>query len=276
MTTSAQSARHNLDDLRQLMQRLRAPEGGCPWDRQQTYASILPHTLEEAYEVADAIERQDFMQLKDELGDLLFQVIFYAQLASEEQRFDLDDIIDNLVAKLLRRHPHVFPDGTLASDAVTDPLPEAEIKQRWEEIKAEERAEKGDTSSVLDDVPHALPALNRAHKLQKRAASVGFDWFEWMPVRQKLLEELDEIDEARALGDQDAMEDELGDVLFSCVNLARHLKIDPDKALRRANNKFERRFRRVEQLAEAGQINMQGSSLEVLDQLWDQAKQEGL
>ncbi|PXF29675.1 nucleoside triphosphate hydrolase [Pokkaliibacter plantistimulans] len=276
MTTSAQSARHGLDDLRQLMKRLRAPEGGCPWDRQQTYASILPHTLEEAYEVADAIERQDFMQLKDELGDLLFQVIFYAQLAAEEQRFDLDDIIDNLVAKLLRRHPHVFPDGTLASDAVTDPLPEAEIKLRWEEIKAEERAEKSAISSVLDDVPHALPALNRAHKLQKRAASVGFDWFEWMPVRQKLLEELDEIDEARALGDQDAMEDELGDVLFSCVNLARHLKIDPDKALRRANNKFERRFRRVEQLAEAGHINMQGSSLEVLDQLWNQAKQEGL
>ncbi len=276
MTTSAPSARHGFDDLRQLMKRLRAPEGGCPWDRQQTYASILPHTLEEAYEVADAIERQDFMQLKDELGDLLFQVIFYAQLAAEEQRFDLDDIIDSLVAKLLRRHPHVFPDGTLASDAVTDPLPEAEIKQRWEEIKAEERAEKGAVSSVLDDVPHALPALNRAHKLQKRAASVGFDWFEWMPVRQKLLEELDEIDEARALGDQDAMEDELGDVLFSCVNLARHLKIDPDKALRRANNKFERRFRRVEQLAEAGHINMQGSSLEVLDQLWDQAKQEGL
>ena len=130
------------------------------------------------------------MQLKDELGDLLFQVIFYAQLAAEEQRFDLDDIIDSLVAKLLRRHPHVFPDGTLASDAVTDPLPEAEIKQRWEEIKAEERAEKGAVSSVLDDVPHALPALNRAHKLQKRAASVGFDWFEWMPVRQKLLDEL--------------------------------------------------------------------------------------
>lgn len=264
---------YQLADLLYLMQRLRTPETGCPWDLKQNFASILPHTLEEAYEVADAIEREDFAQLKDELGDLLFQVIFYAQLGKEQQYFDLADIIDNLVAKLIRRHPHVFPTADLYAKADTPPLTEEQIKARWEAIKAEERAGK-DHASVLDDVPSALPALQRANKLQKRAASVGFDWFEWLPVRAKLVEELDEIEQAVHQGEQDAIEDEVGDLLFCCVNLARHLKVDPEAALRRANAKFERRFRRVEQLA--GPDSMQQMDLPGLDALWDQAKREGL
>ncbi|MFP8965587.1 nucleoside triphosphate pyrophosphohydrolase [Pokkaliibacter sp. CJK22405] len=268
--------RHDLNDLLTLMARLRTPKTGCPWDLKQTFDSILPHTLEEAYEVADAIEQKDYPQLRDELGDLLFQVIFYSRLGEEAGHFTFADIVDQLVSKLLRRHPHVFPDGTLASDNQTTPIDEAEIKQRWEMIKAEERAEKGMNDSVLDDVPQTLPGLNRAQKIQKRAASVGFDWFEFMPVKAKLIEELDEIEEARAQQDQDALEDEVGDLFFSCVNLARHLKVDPETAMRRANRKFERRFRRVETLAKARDIDMTQSNLEVLDSLWDEAKAEGL
>ncbi len=268
-------SRYGLDDLLALMARLRDPQRGCPWDLQQDFASIVPHTLEEAYEVADAIERGDFAHLPGELGDLLFQVVYYAQLGSEEGRFDFATVVDTITRKLLRRHPHVFPDGDLYGSPDLPRLSEAQIKQRWEEIKAEERAEAADAPeqlSLLDDVPAGLPALSRAAKLQKRAASVGFDWPETLPVLDKLAEELDELRAALAAGDAAAMAEELGDLLFSAVNLARHLKVDAEAALRGANGKFERRFRFIEaRLREQGRAP-QACTLEALDELWDEAK----
>jgi len=214
---------YTLDDLLHLMARLRDPQYGCPWDLKQDYASIVPHTIEEAYEVADTIERGDFEHLQGELGDLLFQVVYYSQLAREEGRFEFDGVIDAITRKLIRRHPHVFPTGELYAPLDTPMLDEAQVKSRWEEIKAEERAEKSEPEqlSLLDDVPAALPALSRAAKLQKRAATVGFDWPDALPVLDKVREELDEVLQAMADGDSDALEDELGDLLFATVNLAR-------------------------------------------------------
>ncbi|MGE8459142.1 MAG: nucleoside triphosphate pyrophosphohydrolase, partial [Pseudomonas alloputida] len=240
---------YTLDDLLHLMARLRDPQYGCPWDLKQNYASIVPHTIEEAYEVADTIERGDFEHLQGELGDLLFQVVYYSQLAREEGRFEFDGVVDSITRKLIRRHPHVFPTGELYAPVDTPSLSEAQVKSRWEEIKAEERAEKSQPEqlSLLDDVPATLPALSRAAKLQKRAATVGFDWPAALPVLDKVREELDEVLQAMADGDADALEDEVGDLLFAAVNLARHLKQDPEHALRRANRKFERRFRFIEQ-----------------------------
>lgn len=241
---------YQLADLLHLMARLRDPQHGCPWDLQQDYASIVPHTLEEAYEVADAIERRDFAHLPGELGDLLFQVVYYSQLAREEGRFDFATVVDAITRKLVRRHPHVFPDGDLYGSPELPRLDEAAIKQRWEQIKAEERAEQAaapEQLSLLDDVPHALPALSRAAKLQKRAAGVGFDWPEALPVVDKLHEELNEVLEAMSENDPQAIAEEIGDLLFVVVNLARHLKVDPENALRAANGKFERRFRFIEQ-----------------------------
>lgn len=277
-------ARHTLDDLLRLMANLRDPEHGCPWDREQTLASIVPHTLDEVYEVIDTIEREDPEHLCDELGDLLFQVVFYAQISAEAGAFEFAQIVDGLVVKLLRRHPHVFPDGTLASFGSGSPLSEAEIKANWERIKAEERAQKevmsfagrpADTPvSVLDDISTALPALPRAHKLQKRAATVGFDWRELEPVFANLESEVRELRDAVASGDQAAVADELGDLLFSCVNLSRHLKQDAEQTLRLANRKFETRFRRVEQLAAGAGIVMSDASEAELDRLWQQAKAE--
>ena len=194
---------YRLDDLLHLMARLRDPEFGCPWDLQQSYATIVPHTLEEAYEVADAIEQGDFPQLREELGDLLFQVVYYSQLAREEDRFAFDEVVDGITRKLIRRHPHVFLDGDLYGKPDAAKLAEAAVKQRWEELKAEERAAKAKEPqqlSLLDDVPVALPALSRAAKLQKRAAQVGFDWPEALPVVDKVREELDEVLEAMAEG----------------------------------------------------------------------------
>ncbi len=198
-------------------------------DLKQNYASIVPHTLEEAYEVADAIEQGDLDHLKGELGDLLFQVVFYAQLAKEEGRFEFDDVIDGITRKLLRRHPHVFPTGELYAPAETPRLTDEQVNLRWDEIKAEERAEKAgvpEQLSLLDDVPRALPALSRAAKLQKRAAQVGFDWPAALPVVDKVREELDEILEAMVDNDAEGIAEEVGDLLFSVVNLARHLKVD--------------------------------------------------
>lgn len=225
---------YTLDDLLHLMARLRDPQYGCPWDLKQNYASIVPHTLEEAYEVADTIERGDFEHLQGELGDLLFQVVYYSQLAREEGRFEFDGVVDSITRKLIRRHPHVFPTGELYAPVDTPSLSEAQVKSRWEEIKAEERAEKSQPEqlSLLDDVPATLPALSRAAKLQKRAATVGFDWPAALPVLDKVREELDEVLQAMADGDADALEDEVGDLLFAAVNLARHLKQDPEHALR--------------------------------------------
>ncbi|MCW3150222.1 nucleoside triphosphate pyrophosphohydrolase [Stutzerimonas stutzeri] len=266
---------YQLNDLLHLMARLRDPQHGCPWDLQQNYASIVPHTLEEAYEVADAIESGDFDHLPGELGDLLFQVVYYSQLAREEGRFEFATVVDAITRKLVRRHPHVFPDGDLYGSPELPRLDEAAIKQRWEEIKAEERAEKAaapEQLSLLDDVPNALPALSRAAKLQKRAAQVGFDWPEALPVVDKLREELGEVLEAMSENDPQAIAEELGDLLFVVVNLARHLKVDPENALRAANGKFERRFRFIEQaLREAGRP-IENCDLEELDALWGAAK----
>ncbi|HSX89393.1 MAG TPA: nucleoside triphosphate pyrophosphohydrolase [Pseudomonas sp.] len=266
---------YQLDDLLHLMARLRDPQYGCPWDLKQSYASIVPHTIEEAYEVADAIERGDFEHLPGELGDLLFQVVYYSQLAREEGRFEFAQVVDGITRKLLRRHPHVFVDGDLYGAPDAAKLNEAAVKQRWEEIKAEERAEKAaapEQLSLLDDVPHALPSLSRAVKLQKRAAQVGFDWPEALPVVDKVREELDEVLEAMSENDPEAIAEELGDLLFVVGNLARHLKVDPEAALRAANAKFERRFRFIEQaLREAGRA-MENCALEELDALWGEAK----
>jgi ATP diphosphatase len=268
---------YKLDDLLHLMARLRDPQSGCPWDLKQTYATIVPHTLEEAYEVADAIERGDLDHLQGELGDLLFQVVFYAQIAREEGRFEFDGVVDGITRKLLRRHPHVFPTGELYAPAGTPRLTDDEVNRRWDEIKAEERAEKADAPeqlSLLDDVPAALPALSRAAKLQKRAAQVGFDWPEALPVVDKVREELDEVLEAMSENDADAVVDEIGDLLFVVVNLARHLKVDPETALRSANSKFDRRFRFIEQALRHTQRPIQECTLEEMDALWGEAKRQ--
>ncbi|MBC9744357.1 nucleoside triphosphate pyrophosphohydrolase [Pseudomonas syringae pv. syringae] len=268
---------YTVQDLLNLMARLRDPQFGCPWDLKQTYASIVPHTLEEAYEVADAIEQGDLDHLKGELGDLLFQVVFYAQLAKEEGRFEFDDVIDGITRKLLRRHPHVFPTGELYAPAETPRLTDEQVNPRWDEIKAEERAEKAgvpEQLSLLDDVPRALPALSRAAKLQKRAAQVGFDWPAALPVVDKVREELDEILEAMVDNDAEGIAEEVGDLLFSVVNLARHLKVDPETALRSANSKFDRRFRFIEQALRHLQRPIEACSLEEMDALWGEAKRQ--
>lgn len=267
----------DLDDLKYLMARLRDPDTGCPWDLEQDFASIVPHTLEEAAEVADAIERADYPHLKDELGDLLFQVVFYAQLGREKGYFDLDQVVDNLVGKLLRRHPHVFPAGTLESERPAGTRPSrAEIKANWERIKADERRAKpkqDEDPSVMADIPATLPATARAEKLQRRAATLGFDWDAVDPIFDKLDEEKAEIREALRNGNRDEIEDEVGDLFFVCVNLARYMNVNPEKALRRANRKFERRFRLMEQaLGERGG-DFASCNVERLEALWQEAKQ---
>ncbi|MBB1519152.1 nucleoside triphosphate pyrophosphohydrolase [Aquipseudomonas guryensis] len=268
---------YQLDDLLHLMARLRDPQHGCPWDLKQSYATIVPHTIEEAYEVADAIERSDFEHLPGELGDLLFQVVYYSQLAREEGRFEFAQVVDGITRKLIRRHPHVFVDGDLYGAPDAAKLEEAAVKQRWEELKAEERAEKAavpEQLSLLDDLPNALPALSRAVKLQKRAAQVGFDWPEALPVVDKVREELDEVLEAMSENDPQAIAEEIGDLLFVVTNLARHLKVDPETALRSANGKFERRFRFIEQTLRAAGQAIENCSLEQLDALWGEAKKQ--
>lgn len=272
---------YSMDDLKHLMARLRDPDTGCPWDTRQTFKTIVPHTLEEAHEVADAIDREDFPHLEDELGDLLFQVIFYSQMGQEQQHFDFDSVVDNLVRKLIRRHPHVFPDGTLESRIDPDSRPdEAWIKASWERIKAEERARKPEAepdNSRLAGVARTLPAMVRAEKLQRRAANHGFDWPEVEPVFDKLHEEIDELKEAwydarSGTGDPAAVEDELGDLLFVCVNLARFMKVNPEQALNSTNHKFEARFRAIEQRLESEGREFDDETLEALDAVWQAVK----
>jgi len=267
---------YTIDDLRYLMQRLRDPETGCPWDLKQTYKTIAPHTLEEVYEVIDTIERSDLSHLGEELGDLLFQVIFYSQLGAEEQIFDFDSVVHGIVEKLVRRHPHVFPLGTLQSvrDSNTDgEAEEQRIKKVWEQIKKQERAEKGERGT-LDDIPMAMPALSRACKLQKRAATTGFDWDNSKDVLNKVKEEIVELEAEMQADNKMAMEEELGDLLFSCVNLARHLSIDPERAMRSANNKFQRRFQAMEKLAGEKQPSiLSDMSVEEMELLWTQVKE---
>lgn len=273
-------AAYSIDDLLSLMARLRNRDGGCPWDIKQDFTSLVPATIEEAYEVAEAIEREDLEHLPEELGDLLFQVIFYAQLGAEQQRFDFAQIVDGLVHKLVRRHPHVFPSGKLdvaqadtAQNRVPQPsLSEAQVKQNWEAIKATERYARGE-SSVLDGVALGLPATTRAEKLQRRAARVGFDWPGIDGALAKLEEELAELRQAIAVNSREGIQEELGDLLFSCVNVARHLQADPELVLRQCNRKFERRFGTLEQSLAASGKSFAESSLKELDKLWRQVKQ---
>ena len=257
-----------IDRLLAIMARLRDPDGGCPWDLEQDFASIAPYTIEEAYEVADAIERGDMDDLKDELGDLLLQVVFHARMAEEAGFFAFDDVANAISEKMTRRHPHVFGDEGERTAG--------EVKTRWEDIKAEEKAAKGAAqASILDDVPFALPALVRAVKLQNRAARVGFDWPDTSLVIDKLNEEMLELSaEIAKGGDPDRLEDEMGDLLFVYANLARHMKIDPEAALRRANAKFRRRFDRIEEKLAAAGKRPEESTLEEMDALWNEAKRE--
>ncbi len=265
---------NNIEQLLTIMQQLRNPEGGCPWDKKQTFQSIVTHTIEEAYEVADAIEKKDFTELKSELGDLLFQVVFYAQLAKEQNLFEFKDIIDTLSEKLIRRHPHVFSESEFADEQAVD--------ANWEAEKEKERALKAQTEnkqeSVLDNIPSALPALNRAYKIQKRCARVGFDWNTLTPVVDKIKEEIDEVlvevqrDDLSEQQKQARIEDELGDLLFANVNLVRHLHCNPEQVLRQANNKFEKRFRLVElQVLKQGR-QMADCSLQELERIWQEIK----
>lgn len=285
--TAAPSFQYDIEDLIELMARLRAPQDGCPWDLAQSYADIVPSTIEEAYEVADCIERGSFEDLREELGDLLFQTVFYSQLAAEEKRFDLKQVISDLVAKLVRRHPHVFPDGTLnsrssasrandsktteSSAGITKSQPE--VKQKWEELKEQERATKGH-SSAMDDIPLGLPALSRAQKVQKRAANLGFDWQTAAEVLPKIDEEVLELREAMASGDLQHIEEELGDLLFSCVNLSRKLKMDSEQVLRKSQHKFEDRFRKLEQLIDNKGESFSILSPEQLEHYWQEVKND--
>jgi MazG family protein len=247
-----------------IMARLRAP-GGCPWDRDQTFDSIKPYTLEETYEVLDAIERRDWNELAEELGDFMLQAVFYAQMASEEKLFGIDDSLDAINQKLLRRHPHVFGGQSAQTPA--------DVKRIWGLVKAEEKKDKGRAQDgLLASVPRALPALVEAQQISSRAAGAGFDWENPEQVLEKLHEELAEFDEARRLASQDELENELGDLLFVLVNLARFVKVDPEQALRRTNAKFRRRFEYIERkLAERGK-KLEDSNIGEMEALWQEAK----
>ena len=263
--------RYGIEDLLAVMARLRDPKTGCPWDVKQSFATIAPYTIEEAYEVADAIARDDLDGLKDELGDLLLQVVYHAQMAAEDDRFAFADVVDAITAKMIRRHPHIFEDASLRESFESSGV--------WERIKAEEKSERGGTAgaSILDDVPLALPGLTRAVKLQSRAARVGFDWPSLEPVLAKAEEEIGELKVAIASEGAGAapgkVAEEFGDLLFVMANLARHLSIDPEDALRGANAKFVRRFASIEDALRKDGGKPEVSSLEELDALWDQAKE---
>ena len=266
----------DISRLNEIMAALRTPETGCPWDLEQTFATIAPYTLEEAYEVADAIERGDVANLREELGDLLLQVVFHARMAEEEGRFDFGDVVEAITRKLIRRHPHVFGD---ARDLSSD-----EVKALWGRIKAEEKRERaearraaglpaGEANGALAGVPLALPALTRALKLQEKAGKVGFDWNDPRAVLAKLREEIDEVEAELDAGDAKRVADEVGDLLFAVANLARHLSADPETALRGANAKFERRFAHIEsRLGEAGRAPAD-ATLDEMETLWSEAKQ---
>ena len=261
----------DINRLLTIMSRLRDPESGCPWDRAQTYKTIVPHTLEEAYEVADTIEQEDFDALCDELGDLLFQIVFYAQLAKEESRFDFADVVKAISDKLERRHPHVFADAQFEDEQAQT--------RHWESLKQQEREAKANTSdgnarqeqaSQLDGIARSLPALSLARKIQSRAAQVGFDWPDENGVFDKLQEEITELQEA--WNDEQARSEEMGDLLFTCVNLSRHANVDPEQVLRQANKKFEQRFRSMESIALSELASLDSKSADQLESLWQRAK----
>lgn len=262
----APSKPYSIESLRQIMQQLRDPESGCPWDLKQTFDSIVPYTLEEAYEVAQAIEEKDFSELKDELGDLLLQVIFYTQLAEEAQYFSYADVVTSICEKMVRRHPHVFG-GDQADTA-------EQVLTRWEQIKKQERAEKGkQQESILDAVPATMPALTRAYKMQKKCSQIGFDWASAEGAFEKVKEEIAEVEAelgAKA-DDKSALHAELGDLLFAVVNVIRKTGTDPESVLRHANQKFQHRFQYVE-----SQCDVLKTDVEKMDKYWDEAKEKGL
>ena len=267
MTDDPTTTHSGIQPLLDIMRRLRDPDSGCPWDLKQNFHTIVPFTIEETYELADAIAAEDFAQIRDELGDVLFQVVFYAQIASEQALFTFEDVVDGIAEKLLRRHPHVF------AETGGQRLSEGEGKERWEQIKGEERQQKNQ-GGTLDDIPRALPALSRSQKLQKRAARVGFDWSELAAVRGKLHEELGELAEAISEGESAAIESEVGDIFLAMVNLARHLGVDAEAALRHANRRFEKRFRLMETAADRDGSQLSEESLERLEKRWQAAKRE--
>ena len=258
------SAGQKFEKLVEIMARLRGPDG-CPWDREQTFDSIKPYTLEETYEVLDAIDARDWQELAEELGDLLLQVVFYSQMAAEAGHFRIEDSIDAINSKLIRRHPHIF--GDAQADTADD------VKKRWDEIKAEEkRANNAPEKQLLDAVPRSSPALVEAQQISTKVARVGFDWPNVEEVLGKLAEELKEIEEARSRASQDGIEDEIGDLLFVIVNLARHLKVDAEQALRRSNRKFRQRFGHVERGVQRAGKRVDEVPLGELEELWQQAK----
>ena len=263
---------YGIAELQRLMERLRDPDTGCPWDLKQTYQSIAPFTLEECLELIDALEQNDFDHVEEELGDLLFQVIFYAQLGKEEGRFDFDTVVSRITTKLLRRHPHVFKDGDLEG-VITDRASITSIKTNWEAEKAAERAARSQ-QSAMDDIPMTLSALARAQKLQKRGASLGYDFSSSDGVLSRLDDELNELSRACENHDPEEIENELGDVLFTVVNLARHLKVDAEASLRKANRRFEQRVRRAESAAIDAGSRLQDESVERLEERWSAAKAE--
>ncbi|MBI3209046.1 MAG: nucleoside triphosphate pyrophosphohydrolase [Candidatus Solibacter usitatus] len=258
------AAGRRFDQLVAIMATLRAP-GGCPWDREQTFDSIKPYTLEETYEVLDAIDHRDWRGLSEELGDFLLQAVFYAQMASEEGHFRIDDSLTAICEKLIRRHPHVFGDG----DARTS----GEVKVRWDEIKKREKEERGESpQGLLDGIPRAMPALVEAQQISSKAAAAGFDWENTSQVVEKMREEIAELEQARAGSNAAEIEGELGDLLFTIVNLARFLKVDPEQALRRTNAKFRTRFAHVEAGLTGRGKQFQDSSIEEMEALWQEAK----
>ena len=265
---------HPLDNLLTLMARLRDPERGCPWDIKQTFATIAPHTLEEACEVVEAIEQEDYDNLREELGDLLLQVVFHAQMASEAGYFDFTDVSQELLSKLIRRHPHVFPNGRLELEDGFAPsaLSAEQVLVKWDEIKASEKKAKGHNGSAMpDNLPKVLPTLQRAEKIQVAAARVGFDWPNAEPVFDKIYEELDEVRAAREES-QERVAEEIGDLLFACVNLARHLGVDSDMALRKASHKFAERFKKMEARATDNDQQFTQLTLDEMEAYWQQCK----
>jgi len=264
----------SMQQLLDIMRALRDPDSGCPWDRQQNFQSLIPYTIEEAYEVADAIERNNYDDIKSELGDLLFQIVFYSQLATEQQAFDFNEVAQSISEKLLRRHPHVFADANIANAE--------EQTKEWEKLKQQERVAKAAKSSSLlshlDDVSRTLPSLMRAEKLQKRAAREGFDWPSVKGVMAKVYEELEEVQQEIDAKKQEheKLEDEIGDLFFSCINLSRHVGVDAEQSLRKANLKFERRFRALENEASNKGLQVNQMNVDELEDLWQEVKkQEG-